>query len=216
MHLTKYLAQWLAQYAKTAGKPLFVIPYQGLRTEALVIHLCSLATEMVGGLSMDVLGNVRLDPKIYAGTVTSGGFPTCELYLDCYRHAQEHSGIVVGNIDKTTGLYTRVYEKLGEANADIFPLFDVNYSEIVNITDSLWPNTNWENELSKESIYILEFCTQSENLYGIITSEEPPHKHPRWPYFIAEQKAGIAEIHQREKKTRHKALAKPYPKVYAK
>lgn len=215
MHLTRYLAQWLAQYAKTAGRPLFVVPYEGSRCDALVIHLCSLATEMVGGLSMDVLANVKVHPNIYSGTVTSGDFPTCELYLDCYRYAQENSGLVIGNINKTTGLYTRQYQKLGEANADIFPLFDVNYSEIVNITNDLYQDINWYNELSKESIYMLEFCNQAESLYGIITSEEPPHKHPRWPYFIAEQKVGIAEVHQREKKTRHKALTKPYPK-YAK
>jgi len=210
--LIEHLSKWLAEYAKAAGRSVFVVGFDGTRSDALLLHICSQATENYGGLATHALSFPTSTIKIrqvFNGMVTysidsSPGY----CYLQCHEIAHDR-GIVVGPVDRTFGLYYRSYGKRAAGSADIFPLFDLEYSEIVEITDSLWPGL-WPAE-STDIISDIEFCNEAEAMFGIITCEEPPHRHARWPYFIHTQKAVIAKIHQREKQTRHKKLDRPYP-----
>jgi hypothetical protein len=141
-------------------------------------------------------------------------------YLTCAEIAGDN-GLVVGSVDRTFGLYHRSYGKRSDGNADIFPLFDLEYSDIHNVVGNLWPNIgefSWgdcrfSTYNKQPPIADIEFANEAEALYGIVTSTEAPNKHPRWPYFISNQKAIIALVWQREKLTRHKMITKPYPIV---
>jgi hypothetical protein len=211
--LVEYLAQWLAEYLKAAERKVLVVGFNGTRSDALLLHICSKATEQYGGLVTHAL-NFPTSPvdinTIFNGKITYSIDRHNDLgyyYLQCHNIANEN-GIVIGPVDRTFGLYYRSYGKIAEGSADIFPLFDLDYSDIVTITNSLWPNL-WEPHL--DTVWGIEFCNEVEVMYGIITCAEPPNRHPHWPYFIQAQKAMIAKVHQREKLTRHKKLTKPYP-----
>jgi hypothetical protein len=212
--IIEHLAIWLATYIKNAGRNVFVVGFNGTRSDALLLQICSKATENYGGLSTHALafGTKSIDiTKVFNGKITHCiDKESIEYYyLGCHDIAN-NNGIVVGPVDKSFGKYSRNYGKRAEGSADVFPLFDMNYSDIINITDSLWPNLWPECNTASD----LEFCNNAESLYGIITCEESPHKHSRWPYFIQNQKSIIAKVHQREKLTRHKDLSnKPYPKL---
>ena len=211
--LIEHLAKWLAEYAKAAGRSVFVVGFDGTRSDALLLHICSNATENYGGFSTHALSfpTSSLEiKKVFNGMVTYSIGPNSPsyYYLQCHEIAQEN-GIIVGPVDRTFGLYYRSYGKRAEGSADIFPLFDLEYSEIVEITDSLWPGL-WP-AISLDTVHDIEFCNEAEAMFGIITREASPHLHPRWPYFIHTQKTILAKTHQREKLTRHKMLNKPYP-----
>lgn len=214
--LIEHLSKWLAEYIKAAGRSVFVVGFDGTRADALLLHICAKATENYGGLATHALNfptNTIEINKVFNGMVTYSIDNTENHnyhFLQCHEIAQEN-GIVIGPVDRTFGLYYRSYGKRAEGSADIFPLFDLDYSEIVQITDSLWPNL-WKPE-NLDMVYDIEFCNEAEDLYGIITCEDPPHRHPRWPYFIHTQKAMIAKVNQREKLTRHKQLIRPYPTI---
>jgi hypothetical protein len=224
-----YLSKWLAKYIKNAGRDTFVVGYRGARSDAFTLHLCSKACELGGGLSTMALcfdiDSSKLKP-IYKGLISlvqpSPDYVNGDEfnYLQCNLWAADNggknNGIVVGTIDKTFGTYFRSYGKCEEATADIFPLFDLNYSDIIKITNELWPDIkwpDWEGNEYAELAILVEFCNEAEDLYGIITNEDPPNKHPRWPFFVNDQKKILAQVHQREKKTRHKILNKPYPQL---
>jgi hypothetical protein len=215
--LVEYLAKWLADYAYRAGRATFVVANRGTREDWVVDQLCHEATKVIGGLKT----NIRM--------VIDSERTDAEILMSCHEYADDHNGIVVGSIERTFGLYWRGYQKMGDALADIFPLYDISYSEIIQLYDSMdldefdgiypipgaagygmYPIPGAD---SHKSHKMVEFCNNAEALYGIITREDPPHTHKRWPYFTQEQKKWIALTHQREKKTRHKVLTKPYPVV---
>lgn len=225
--LIEHLAKWLVEYAKAAGRNVFVVGNRGCRADALLLNICSKATEMYGGgFTTHVLcrANKVEAHRIFKGKITRCT-DTCFLsnenfYVYCHDKA-EKEGLVIGPVDRTFGLYYRSYGKRSDGGADIFPLFDLEYSEILKATESLYPNIKefeWEDSryltYSEQSpIADIEYANEAEALYGIITSEEAPNKHSRWPYFIGNQKAIIALVWQREKLTRHKMINRPYPKL---
>lgn len=193
--LIEYLAEWLAEYAKRNHKKLFVTASRlENRNDYLIRNVCAKATTLMGGL--------RLETRTVMKSLD-------EEYLECHRIADKNSGIVVGPVDQSHGLFTRKFGKRSDGGADVFPLFNVEYSEIVQVTDELW-DSRFVDPTGYEQY---EFCNKTEAKYGIITAESPPHKHARWPYFTADQKRWIADTHQREKKTRHKKLMLPFPYI---
>ena len=215
----EYLAKWLADYAKAAGRSVFVVGFRGTRPDALLLNICSKAAELYGGLSVEALScSIDIDIRdIFNGKTNVCHYDNQEsFYLQCHR-AAEAKGIVVGPIDRTFGLYYRSYGKRAEGSADIFPLFDLNYIEIEELVEKTWPDIdNWEERNFgmykwQSPAADIDLCTEAEALYGIITSETPPNQHPRWPYFIGRQKETIAKVWQREKATHHKKLYRPYP-----
>jgi hypothetical protein len=215
----EYLAKWLAEYAKTSGRHRFIVGFRGTRADALLIRICSEARRYNGEVTTKVHSCAI---GFNVATIFDGGFSRMHydnsesFYLACHRLAEEHKGLIPGPVDRTFGLYYRSYGKRAEGSADIFPIFDLEYHEIVDITSKLWPaHFDWEDEQCQ--VYDLDrdkdidFCAEAERLYGIITSDIMPNKHPRWPYFISSQKEIIAHVHQREKATRHKKIDRPYP-----
>lgn len=192
--VVQFLADWLANYAEQNGKTTFVVVDNGLRQSALVKHICSEATKVVGGLKVRV----------------------CKTnHIDAHTISQETNGIVIGIVDRTNGLYYRKYKKLDEGLADVFPILDLEFSEVIQITDKLFPDEmlNTYTRLEIAHLKYVEFCNASNTLYGIITDDQPPQTNKRWPYFLTEQKKWIGVVHQREKATRHKAINKPYPEI---
>lgn len=198
----KFIAEWLASYTKQAGITMVIANDRGvsLAADAVTIHLCREAAREISGLKVHVN---KVD--LYRDTDTTS-------FMWCVKYASEHNGIVVGPTDKTYGLYTRGFDKHGEALADIFPLFDLELSDV----DKLYKSMKIDGKLKYPDGYqSIEFCNEAEEKYGIITRDDPPHTHPRWAYFTTEQKRSIALVHQREKKTRHKKMTKPYPIIPA-
>jgi hypothetical protein len=185
--LVQYLAKWLFEYIDKCGRQTFVVVDNGSRQSDLVKLICSEATKIKGGFKVMV----------------------CDTnHIDAHKISDATLGIVVGFLDRTTGLYYRGYSKLDEGLADIFPLFGLEYSEIIQVTDKLFPDREYNDPLDHRMI---EFCNKANALYGIITDEQTPNKNGRWPYFLTEQKKWLGFVHQREKATRHKAISKPYP-----
>ncbi len=187
--LVQYLAKWLFDYINKCGRQTFVVVDSGTRQSDLVKLICSEATEIRGGLRVQVCDTNHFE----ALKISDGMF-----------------GIVVGLIDRTTGLYYRGYSKLDEGLGDVFPLFNLEYSEIIQVTDKLLPNREYNDPTDHRMI---EFCNKANALYGIITDEQTPNKNARWPYFLTEQKKWLGLVHQREKATRHKVITKPYPEI---
>lgn len=187
--IVQYLAQWISDYAKENGRQTFVIVDNATRQSDLVKLICSECTKNTGGFK-SMLCHTN--------------------HIDAHKISEETFGIVIGLIDKTFGLYYRGYSKLDEGLGDIFPLFDLEYSEIIQITDKLIPNNKYNDS---NNYQMIEFCNKANTLYGIITDDNVPNKNNRWPYFITEQKKWLGIVHQREKSTRHKAINRPYPKI---
>jgi hypothetical protein len=222
--LIEHLAKWLVEYAKAAGRNVFVVGFRGCRSDALLLHICSKATEMYGGNFVThalCMGDRVGAQSVFNGKITYYSHPFLSnenFYLNCHDIA-ENNGLVVGPVDRTFGLYYRSYGKRSDGSADVFPLFDLEYSDIRNIVGNLWPNIgefSWGDSIfstytNQYPIADIEYANEAEALYRIITNTEAPNKHPRWPYFIANQKAIIALVWQREKLTRHKMITRPYP-----
>lgn len=179
-----HLGKWLADYAKDANKSLLVLSHNNTNQYTLLNKICTYATNFCPGL----------DIHVHFGT----GDQLCEISGD--------NGLIISDIDKSFGLYYRGYSKLEMSISDLFPLFDLNYSEILELIEE--PIV--DNSLP-EKYELLEWCNLMEERYKIITSNEVPSKYQRWPFFIQEQKNILAKVYQREKKTRHKMITKPYP-----
>lgn len=187
----QYLAMWVADYASNSGKTLLLTTGSLCYIDYSIVldRICSEACMKIKNLQHIKMHNS---------------------YMDLHYHANENNGLVIGHTTRTYGLYYRNYHKATDGFADIFPLFDIDDSEVLQMAYVINPKLNVS---LPEDCDKLDFCNQAEISYGIITSESPPHTHNHWPYFTMQQKTWIAEIHSREKKTRHKLFRGPYPKL---
>jgi len=214
--LIEHVASWLAKYMEESGRKVFIVNYNGARSDALVLKVCSEATSIKKGLSTICLYQ-DFFPKEFMGRSYKIDIPvipniTGTEYMIANKWADDKDGVVIGSVDKTFGKYKRTYTKIEYSLCDIFPLYDLYYSEIIHLTDFIWPDAKWR-DAEVDDYKMLEFCVRAENSFGIITSTNPPHKHEMWHTFTGTQKKFVAECQQREKKTRHKELRKPYPKI---
>lgn len=190
----EFIAKWLADYAKNNNRKEFIIINSMDCKDSVLNYVCSETTKFHGGLTL------------YA--VEASGYS----WIDAHIRAENYSGIVVGSIDRSNGFLARNYRKIQNGTADVFPFYDLEYSDICQIGSSVFPGRY---DITEED-RMLEYCNHIESLYGIITNENPPHTHPRWPYFLSQQKEYIAKVWEREKRTRHKALDhKPFPTIPA-
>lgn len=187
--LIQYLSKWLADYAGKYGRQTFVVVNNGSRQSDLLKFICSESTKITGGFKI-IICNTN--------------------HIEAHHISNDTMGIVVGLVDRTFGLYYRSYSKIDEGLADVFPLFKLEYSEIIQLTNKFFPDREYIDPIDHRMI---EFCNKANSLYGIITDDQMPNKNARWPYFLADQKRWIGMVHQREKATRHKAITKPYPEI---
>lgn len=195
----KFIAKWLANYAKDNHRKGFVIVHCNDCRDTVLNYVCLEATKIHGGLKFSVVS-------------MESSYP----WMEAHNKAEFHEYVVVGPTDRSHGLLSRQYSKVGEGMCDIFPFYDLEYSDIYQIGSSVFPGRHdFEQDITDQD-RMLEYCNHVEGLYGIITNENPPHTHPRWPYFLSQQKEYIAKVWEREKRTRHKALDhKPFPTIPA-
>ena len=184
----EFIEEWTGNYAKTNGKSLLVNPERNANAHFLN-YVCD-----------SVKAKFNIEYRV-AGSD----------YLEACKIADSENGLVLSGITRTYSLYYRMYSKMSEGLADLFPFFDLEDSEQAALEAHIWPERDPDSLLLTEQSRMLEFCNSTNALYHIITNDEPPQNNPRWPYFTAIQKRWIADVHFREKKTRHKVLTKPYP-----
>ncbi|MFA5758997.1 MAG: hypothetical protein WC942_06550 [Clostridia bacterium] len=203
------VSDWISNYLKTNHKTCAVINFNLNRNDMLLLHIGKQICK--NGFNLEVITfdiNISIQlQSVYNGKKTN--IITEDNNISGYSFIKSHlianscNGIVLGAVDKTYGLHYRQYSKLEEYTADIFPLYNVEYSDIVNLTNSLYPQIQFD---EKNEYDILEWCLLADKRYNIISGNEIPHKHNRWPYFTQTQKEWIAKVYNREKSTRHKKL----------
>jgi hypothetical protein len=207
------IIKWLADYLKDSGKSTFVICFNGSKEDGLLTHLCS---EACKNTSKNVLVYSDFYTKDILGKIYNGTSKEVSVLLNSFIDASERAGdcdgIVVGPVEKSFGKYYRTYHKNNEGLADIFPIYDLNYSDVVNITCNLFGNDiNWIYEWPSDRYQMVEWANSMEEKYEILTQNNNPSQHEKWKYFTQDQKSMIAFMHAREHKTRHKIIHKPYP-----
>jgi len=204
----KHIAEWLAKYAKDNGRKTFVLHYCGRATEAVLIKVCVEATKEMGGLSMIVGFEPGAEiEKIYSARKVESDFINTALMTD-----EVDLGLLLLPVTRTEAMLRNHHKKF-VLLGDVFPFLDVKQSDITGIAEKFWPDVKFNDE-KIVGIQSPEGLLDLEDNYGIITSEEMPSKHSRWPYLMQYQKKDIAFAHQREKLTRHKAIiGKPFPSI---
>ena len=181
------ISTWIGEYAKKHGKNTLVIPQPSYAGSYDLLEFVCEQAKVKFNINFNIIGKD---------------------YIEANEFADLNNGLVLAPTDRTYGLYYRRYSKVHEGIADLFPFFDLESSDEMDLRKHIWPDKS--SDLS-ESCKMLEFCNSSNALYGVITNDEPPQNNSRWPYFTAIQKKWISDVHHREKKTKHKALTKPYP-----
>lgn len=214
--LIEHIASWLSKYMIDSGKKTFIVKYNKTRADALLLKVCSEATSIKKGLSTICLYQ-DASPKTYLGRsykIDAPHIPNISDidYMIAQKWADDRDGVLLSPINKTFGKYNRTYTKTSYSISDILPLYDLYYSEILQICNYLWPDLKFDDS-GVDDYKMLEFCIKAEYTFGIITSDASPHKHNMWHTFTSTQKRFIGEAQQREKKTRHKEVRKPYPKI---
>jgi hypothetical protein len=221
--LLKVIPQWIIQYAENNYKNYLIIPFTGTINDIALTKVALEAKTICGLLNVFCLVNSQFQ-NIYQEWFGNSNikyklFDNSDLsifYLNAHYLANENNGIVLGSIDKTRS-QVRSYNKLSEYTADIFPFYDIKFSQILEIIKNFPEHKQELINIRKESFQdeyeLLEWCLESDKLYGIITSDVMPNLHPRWPFFTNTQKTAIARFNRIEKTTRHKQINKPYYKI---
>jgi len=214
MDKLKTITKWLADYLKDNGKTTFVINYRHDRRNSLLTYICSEACKNTSTNVLVCCSPLVVDSlkNIYSGNIDSGYLPS---YSDMVYKADSFNGVIVGAIEKTFGKYYRSYNKGYEYLSDIFPLYDIPYSDIIKETDDVFGTDVSYSDIREEfeKYQIVEWANSMEDKYGILTSKENPTRHDQWKYFTQDQKTIIAFMHARQHKTLHKIINKPYPKL---
>jgi hypothetical protein len=181
--LIKILSLWVSNYCKSNNiSKIFYI----LDSSPSSIVLQLICSDLLSGLSAE-------------GIPFSLGEEQNALNL--FILAKNNNGVVASYLDYTYSKYCRVYNKAVVSLMDIFPIKGLLYSEVLqlaNISDGL-------------DFVMQEWAINIEQRSNIITSNELPNKNVLWPTLTINQKKFIAELHAREKRTRHKEIVgKPF------
>lgn len=222
--LKEYIGKWICNYTNHNNIECLIVNFIGTCNDAMLLSVCTEALKYCNKLTMEIVSSSfpgegqpkDILSKIYSkkNNIKYIEVPTNFsslpfLYLMSHSTSQKHC-IVLGPIDKTYGQLYRGYDKLAEYTSDIFPLYDIKYSDIFEFVMKEYPEIDWKEQINKKECRYLEWGLSVNEKYGIIESEDSPTKHYKWPYFTTEQKQYVALLHQREKNTRHKKLNKPY------
>lgn len=208
--IISHISNWITNYIVSNGIKIIIVDINNSIESFLVYKLAANATEIIGGKLklIAVTENIQ-----YIQLANENNIQCIYGIIRNIADINENS-IVLGNIEKTYGLYNRCYNKNKELTADIFPIFDLYYSEIKDLIEFINPELLKNLNVREYSDYSLnEWAIKQENKYGIICDDKLPHQHTLWYSFAMKQKEIIAQLHQREKKTRHKINTRPYCKV---
>jgi len=214
-------AKWIVDYTEQNCRNTLIIPFNGIINDIVITKIALEAKNLCGllniycligkeyeSLYIKLFGNSNIKYELY------DNLNLANFYLKAHDLASNTRGIVLGNIDKTTGYHCRIYSKLAEYTSDIFPIYDIKYSQILSIVKEYFSNLdNVKHLISQEECETIEWCLDADNFYGIITNNEVPEKNSRWPFLIQKQKTAVSRINRIEKFTRHKQINKPYFKI---
>lgn len=209
--MIKYLGQWVSDYVTKYNRKILVLTPRITNQDLFLVEICKKALERLSESKIHIITNDNRIKDIYPNFEIEPDSRD-DLYVSAAYYANKTDGLVISSITKTFGSYYRNYSKIRLGCEDIFPLLDLNQSNIYEVVKTL-DSIKEYCYVPEKDIEIIEWCNYIEEKYGVITDEKPPHKHQRWPYFTAEQKKWVAFIHQREKKTRHKIIKGPFPTI---
>lgn len=194
------IINFLSDYIKSSNKKSFIIKYNDFINSALIVYLCVQARKKCGA-TIYVTGSfpvhdlsVILDSVHYIGHKEDSIFDLADI----------NNSLIVSSLDKTRGVITKKFHKYNDA-ADIYPILDLYYSEVIELIDRIFP----ENEFNKKypDHELIEWVDREDLKTGIVSSNESPTNNKMWFKYTIPQKEMIAKLHQREKLTRHKRIA---------
>ena len=196
------IADFLSDYINSTPLKNFWIRYHIKPNDDLLIKACEKAREKCGADTY-----LRSMPDRMHNVFLKGGFSSTS---ECkqYDFAKDEFPkdidlcLVVSPLCRNDGLIRRSFEK--HKPSDVYPLLDLYSSEVCQILGSEFIDDG------------LEFIDRENTKNGIITSDVSPLKHKDWFKYTKSQKVLIAEMHAREKATRHKDLLSSgalYPRI---
>ena len=177
--LIQHLTDWIKEYAKSNGKTALIIKDFELYDSDLVIWLCK---------------------KTRIPVITTD---CTEFYEECSEVAEANNGIIVETYS-LSDMFLRSYKK--SQIGDILPLGDLHLTEVQELYRHADINhTHIEFfDIKKWTPIDIEWATKQDDVYNIISDEKDPVRHREWGRYSTGQREMIAEMHQIEKKTRHK------------
>ena len=190
--LIKHIVNWIRDYAKDNNK------------KTLITH------------HIDPLWNEVYDSELNKWFCEKTRMPVVlvdhkKSYEDCRKEAELHNGIVVG-FHTLSDIFLRSYKK--HQIGDILPLGDLHLTEAhelyryLNLGDAdvnLLGVRGWTAS-DIEWAHRQDVGPGPGPGYGIISGEEDPVRHRNWAGYSTKQREMVAEMHQIEKRTRHKPI----------
>ena len=209
--VTENISEWIANYCKNNNIESIIIPWENTHQAVVNTYLCNLSRKHYNT-------GVFICTQSTTSFFKDAGFiyinPAENLYLESLKIASKTRSLVAGHVDMTYGKYARAYSKHKEGLADIFPLYSLYFSEVLEIFSSIFDNAEGLEEYkkiqgSKEYSYRdIEWASQ----HKILKESSPPNTNQLWWSFTLEQKIILSYLHSRILKTNHKSLeSKPHP-----
>jgi hypothetical protein len=137
-------------------------------------------------------------PVVLSELLNRAGIPftkVSNVTAELYAAARQTNGIVLDCRNKITQAL-RQYQK--EDIADLYPFVELYPSELNLLSEYLKCKPDINSNLE------LEWVVEQDEINGIVSSDMDPTKHSAWLGYIGTQRILIAQLHQREKLTRHK------------
>ena len=188
--LINHITDWVRFQLKTSHKDVLIVPFMGNRIESnLISYLCI---------------HYNINHKLVL----------CNLEEDVYdatKFAEVTNGLVAGILNRCDISLLRAYHKYGLALADIFPLADLYYSELVELVAHVGAENTAAPPIFRAGLNysLLEWADRENNYSKIIFNEEMPNKVKFWFRYTKPQKEIVSYLHQTEKRTRHKQIHAP-------
>lgn len=235
-----YISKWLNDYCNDNGRKTLVVGYDKTYNSGILLYVAmrgvsgdikslasiedtkSLLSTHRHGIGLKVVAFSKDDQvhlsSWYHGEITLLEHTPSVLHLISI--AEESDGIVLGNVDKTFGEVNREYSKVGQGLCDVFPIYDLFYSELKQIADGHIQAKFEENvspgdgESDYEYVSLFEWALRNPEVYGLIT--DPKVILPQssgWFRYTIQQRTVIAFLHNRNKSTYHKRILRPYPVI---
>ncbi len=203
------IADYLSDYIKKSNRKNFIIEYNNHVLDYVTVKLCEVARQKCGAeiYTYSAFEPPKFDfakPLIYDPMEEVAIALDRQFIMNC----DKHKAIIVSGMCRTSGIVERAFHK-HLSFADIYPVLDLYYSEILQLYEYFGRNED-VHEQHAFHLYknheMLEYCDRENSKNKIIESDTSPDKNPTWFKYTSDQKKAIAKLHQKEKLTRHKDL----------